>query len=120
MLSELGARLKRPPTEPLAASRRALQAQTVRRRQLVDLRKQAAEAFIAGDAATGKALMRDYINATIGFYQLGQAVAMDPKNLMRMFGPRGNSRLTNLPSVLCELTRREAIQFKVEPDRLVG
>ncbi len=42
---------------------------------------EAAEAFVAGDAATGKALMRDYINATIGFEQLGQAVAMDPKIL---------------------------------------
>jgi transposase len=40
MLSELGARLNPPQTEPLAPSRRALQAQTVRRRQLVDLRKQ--------------------------------------------------------------------------------
>ncbi|MFN8830478.1 MAG: IS110 family transposase [Labrys sp. (in: a-proteobacteria)] len=40
MLAELGARLNPPPTEPLASSRRALQAQTVRRRQLVDLRKQ--------------------------------------------------------------------------------
>ena len=40
MLAELGVRLNPPQTEPLAASRRALQAQTVRRRQLVDLRKQ--------------------------------------------------------------------------------
>lgn len=40
MLSELGARLRPAPTEPLAASRRALQAQATRRRQLVELRKQ--------------------------------------------------------------------------------
>lgn len=79
---------------------------------------EAAEAFVAGDAAIGKALIRDYINATIGFEQLGQAVAMDPKNLMRMFGPRGNPRLTNLSTVLRELSRREAVQFKVEPDRI--
>lgn len=42
MLSELGARLRPAPTEPLAAARRALQAQATRRRQLVDLRKQEA------------------------------------------------------------------------------
>jgi hypothetical protein len=37
-----GVRLSPPPTEPLAQSRKALQAQTVRQRQLVDLRKQEA------------------------------------------------------------------------------
>lgn len=40
LLSELGARLRPPPTEPLAAARRVLQAQATRRRQLVELRKQ--------------------------------------------------------------------------------
>lgn len=42
MLSELGARLRPAPTEPLAAARRALQAQAARRRQLVEMRKQEA------------------------------------------------------------------------------
>lgn len=40
MLSELGARLRPAQTLPLAASRRALQAQVTRRRQLVEMRKQ--------------------------------------------------------------------------------
>ena len=42
MLSELGARLRPAPTKPLAAARRALQAQAARRRQLVEMRKQEA------------------------------------------------------------------------------
>lgn len=42
MLSELGARLRPAATEPLAAARRALQAQATRRRQLVEIRKQEA------------------------------------------------------------------------------
>ncbi|SDQ92634.1 DNA-binding prophage protein [Rhizobiales bacterium GAS191] len=79
---------------------------------------EAVGAFAAGDADTGKALMRDYINATVGFDQLGEAVSIDPKNLMRMFGPRGNPRLTNLSAVLRELNRRESIHFKVEPEQL--
>jgi transposase len=40
MLCELGARLRPAPTEPLAAARRAVQAQATRRRQLVEMRKQ--------------------------------------------------------------------------------
>ncbi|PTE09512.1 DNA-binding protein [Mesorhizobium helmanticense] len=79
---------------------------------------EAVEAFAAGEADTGKALIRDYINATIGFDSLGEAVSIDPKNLMRMFGPRGNPRLANLSAVLRELNRREAVHFKVEPERV--
>lgn len=79
---------------------------------------EAMEAFIAGEADVGKALIRDYINATVGFENLGQAVKIDPKNLMRMFGPRGNPQLMNLSSVLRELERREGLRFRVEPERL--
>jgi DNA-binding phage protein len=81
---------------------------------------EAVEAFAAGDDDTGKALIRDYINATIGFDQLGEAIAIDPKNLMRMFSPRGNPRLANLSAVLRELNRREAVHLKVEPERLAS
>jgi transposase len=42
MLSELGARLGPAPTPPLSPTRRALQAQATRRRQLVAMRKQEA------------------------------------------------------------------------------
>ncbi|TNC06809.1 IS110 family transposase [Methylobacterium terricola] len=42
MLAELGIRLRPAPTQPLAAARRALQAQATRRRQLVEIRKQEA------------------------------------------------------------------------------
>jgi transposase len=40
MLAEFGARLQPPATAPLAAARRALQAQATRRRQLVEMQKQ--------------------------------------------------------------------------------
>ena len=40
MLAEFGARMRPPATVPLAAARRALQAQATRRRQLVEMRKQ--------------------------------------------------------------------------------
>ncbi|MBA8881814.1 hypothetical protein [Phyllobacterium myrsinacearum] len=34
---------------------------------------EAVEAFAAGDADSGKALIRDYINATVGFDQLSES-----------------------------------------------
>lgn len=81
---------------------------------------EAMEALNVGDADLGKALIRNYINATVGFEKLAAAVAMDPKNLMRMFGPRGNPRLANLSAVLRELTSREAVHVKVEIDRMAS
>jgi hypothetical protein len=46
--------------------------------------------LIEGDVDTAKAVLRDYINATIGFPALAEATKMPPKSLMRMFGPNGN------------------------------
>lgn len=63
----------------------------------VALLGEAVEAFVAGDVDTGKTLIRDYINATVGFDRLGEVVSIDPKNLMRMFGPRGNPALRTCP-----------------------
>ena len=41
------------------------------------------EALLAGDLDTGKAGLRDYINATIGFDRPGEATGTPPKSLMR-------------------------------------
>jgi len=35
---------------------------------------------------TGKAILRDYIKATVGFEKLSQATGTQPKSLIRMFG----------------------------------
>jgi hypothetical protein len=49
---------------------------------------------------TGKAVLGDYINATIGLEALGTATARSPKNLMRMFGPKGNPQARNLFEII--------------------
>ena len=61
MLSELGARLRPAPTEPLAVARRALQAQATRRRQLVELRKQEATRLQQTADAEARADIRSLI-----------------------------------------------------------
>ena len=35
---------------------------------------EAVESFLSGDVEVGKAMLRDYINATIGFEALGQQI----------------------------------------------
>ena len=41
---------------------------------------------------TVKAVLRDYINATIGFEDVSRVFDKSSKSLMRMFGPKGTPR----------------------------
>ena len=54
------------------------------------LLKEGVECLLSGDVETGKAVLRDYINATLGFEALGGLTDKSPKSLIRMFGPNGN------------------------------
>ena len=66
---------------------------------------------------TGKAVLRDYINATVGFEELGSLTEKSPKSLMRMFSPTGNPQARNLFEILCYLQKREGLHFKIHAVR---
>ena len=74
------------------------------------LLREGLEALYSGDLATGKAILRNYINATIGFQRLGAAVGTPPKSLMRMFSPADNPRADNLFAVTRHLQRHEKMR----------
>ena len=57
---------------------------------------EAAELLLTGDVETGKAVLRDYINATVGFAALAKATGTPPKSLMRMLSADGNPRASNV------------------------
>ena len=52
------------------------------------LLKEAVNALLSGDVDLGKTLLRDYINATVGFEKLASLTKKSPKSLMRMLGPK--------------------------------
>jgi len=82
------------------------------------LLKESVECLLAGDVDTGKAVLRDYIEATVGFQELGGMTARSPGSLMRMFGPRGNPQARNLFEIIGCLQEREGVRLKVEAVRL--
>ena len=85
------------------------------------LLKEGVECLLSGDVDTGKAVLRDYINATIGFEELGDLTDKSPKSLMRMFGPRGNPQARNLFEIIGHLQHREGLHLRVEAERdIVG
>ncbi len=78
---------------------------------------EAVQASLNGEASVGRALLRDYINATIGFEALAKAVDIPVKSLMRMFGPSGNPQANNLFAVLSHLQEAEGVELKVRATR---
>ncbi len=58
------------------------------------LLREAVECVINGDLSTGKAVLRDYVNATVGF-----------------------QKLANLSSILAALQRTEGVRFTLLLDR---
>lgn len=75
--------------------------------------KEGIDTMLAGDVETGKAILRDYINAAVGFGHLSEATRIPAKSLMRMFGPKGNPRADNLFQIIKHLQAREGIHLEV-------
>jgi DNA-binding phage protein len=69
--------------------------------------------LLSGDVDTGKAILRDYINATVGFGTLATATGTQAKSLMRMFGPSGNPTAKNLLGVIGHLQRTSGVSLQV-------
>jgi len=79
------------------------------------LLREAVETMLAGDVDAGKAILRDYIKATVGFERLGEATATPAKSLIRMFGPRGNPQARNLFGVIGYLQKQAGVELHVVP-----
>ena len=77
------------------------------------LLREAVDAMLSGDVDTGKAILRDYIKATVGFEKLGAETGSPPKSLIRMFGPRGNPQAKNLFSVIGYLQKQAGMRLHV-------
>jgi len=61
---------------------------------------EAVNAYFGGEEAIGKAILKDFINATIGFEELASAVRIPSKSLHRMLGPHGNPSTANFFAIL--------------------
>ena len=81
------------------------------------LLREAIDCMLEGDVATGKAVLRNYINATVGFPELEKTVNIPTTSLMRMFGPKGNPTAANIFGVLAELQKQEGVRFEVRASK---
>lgn len=81
------------------------------------LLEEGVQCLLAGEVDVGKSVLRDYVNATIGFQELGARTAKSPKSLMRMLSPNGNPQARNLFEIINCLQEREGLHLKVQAVR---
>lgn len=89
---------------------RALNDPAFRRQMLTE----AVNELLTGDLDAGKAMLRDYINATITFQQLAKKLKKTDKSVHRMLGPRGNPRADNILEIINILQTNERVRLRVE------
>jgi DNA-binding phage protein len=81
------------------------------------LLREAVESYLNGDLEAGKAVLRDYVNATLGFQELEERTDIPAKSLMRMLGPKGSPSAANLSSILTALQKTEGVHFELSVRR---
>lgn len=70
-------------------------------------------AMVAGDLESAKVVLREFINGTVGFPELGSALGRSPKSLMRMLSPTGNPQARNLFEIVAYLQKVEGTVLEV-------
>ena len=75
---------------------------------------EAMNAYLGGDIKAGKALLRDLVNATIGFEELASVLKKSSKSLHRMLAPHGNPNTENFFGIVKALQKKAGVKLQVK------
>lgn len=78
---------------------------------------EAVNELLTGDLDAGKAMLRDYINATITFPALARRLGKSDKSVHRMLGPSGNPRAGNIMEIIKILQDNEQVKLRVHAQK---
>lgn len=74
---------------------------------------EAATVFLNGEPDTARAILRDLVNATIGFERLADAVGGNSKSLHRMLSAAGNPNMDNLAAIFGAVRKSLNVELEV-------
>ncbi|WP_407528903.1 DNA-binding protein [Methylobacterium oryzisoli] len=77
---------------------------------------EAVEQFLGGDIDLGRAVLRDYIAATIGFERLASETGTSSRSLQRVLGPHGNPSARTLFALLQAVQQISGVRLAVAAD----
>jgi DNA-binding phage protein len=69
--------------------------------------------FLNGEPDTARLLLRDLVNATVGFETLSASTSRPSKSLHRMLSSRGNPSMDNLAAILDAVRENLKVGIKV-------
>jgi DNA-binding phage protein len=75
----------------------------------------ALEVMHGGEFELGKRMLRDYINATVGFEALSAAVGSPAKSLMRMLSENSNPHADKLFAILKHVRGVDQLEVRLVP-----
>jgi DNA-binding phage protein len=74
---------------------------------------EAINAYLEGETKTGKAILRDLVNATVGLEELATVLKKPSKSLHRMLAPHGNPSTENFFGIVNVLQKKAHVKLRV-------
>ncbi|MDO8895625.1 MAG: transcriptional regulator [Nitrosomonas sp.] len=74
---------------------------------------EAATLFLSGEPETARLILRDLVNATVGFEHLAVLTDKPSKSLHRMLSPKGNPSMDNLAAIFDAVRARLNVGIEV-------
>jgi len=78
---------------------------------------EAATLFLNDEPETARVVLRDLVNATVGFEKLAKLTDTPSKSLHRMLSPRGNPSMDNLAAIFGAVGTRLKVDLRVRAVR---
>ena len=75
--------------------------------------REALNAYLGGETKAGKAILRDLVNATVGFEELASTLNKPSKSLHRMLAPHGNPSTENFFGIVNALQKKARVKLRV-------
>lgn len=73
---------------------------------------EAATLFLNGDPKTARLVLRDLVNATVGFEGLAAETGKPSKSLHRMLSTKGNPSMDNLAAIFDVVRKRLGVELE--------
>ncbi|BAP88037.1 addiction module antidote protein [Burkholderiales bacterium GJ-E10] len=74
---------------------------------------EAATLFLSGEPDAARVILRDLVNATVGFENLSELTNKPSKSLHRMLSPKGNPSMENLAAIFGAMRNWLKVAFEV-------
>jgi len=75
---------------------------------------EAATAFLNGEPDAARLVLRDLVNATVGFEALATATGKPTKSLHRMLSKHGNPSMDNLAAIFDAVRKRLGVELQAQ------